>query len=756
MHPLPHKVEVTTHNLHFHDQASIYSVDSRDSTIATAGGDTDVRIWAVETLAPKSQQFCYTHALTSSVKIHYRHTLSAHQRTVNCVRFGGDYLASCSDGGHVLVWNTHEFEKDVAHTVRAPDGDDAYEIAWGGGVLFVGLASGNISVYEVAAQECGDGGDASSGTDAAACKENDTCGNGSGGDTKRARITRIDALPQVRVRHMQTVRAHQDIVQGLSFNPHHSILATQSRDRTAKVFHFGCKLAVLHKYESFGDGRSVCAGKAFFKRLSFAKKNFLFLTHCCTGKRNAVFVYAYPFRSLYACIGPFDSAVQRVHDWGEYIAVITKRSLYVLDEADGAFRSVFAVNNATFLPITDACVAGGLLVSPVFNVVRTSFIQNHIIASIINNNNVFCVGPPRSGKSSACLLAALQLIKDRGLEAVFLAEDPEDVRCSLSSLKGPMEITFDGEAGLRVAKARGPLLDLTNRMVVVDNAEGLDVDQLLESIGQRAACKVVLVADEKIPVPKAFAEGRAKLIEIKALREGRSAEKGREGGGRRGDRRGGECRRRNGRGAGTEAHERAGAEERRECAGGTPRARDRKEARRGTKHVIIPQKNIKEEFPSVLRDANLKNTWRSNEDVGAAAIYGGLRHTINSIEGVLKSLGIKYSILDKKQRDRDMHNVMVVPEGAKKPTNRRFDIVINYVFPETFEEYELRAENTRKVVSFIENIDEGFKRKLGKLLADSGQKVPALLAVRESSIDEFDAFQIEPEQEEASDTDLWL
>lgn len=411
------------------------------------------------------------------------------------------------------------------------------------------------------------------------------------------------------------------------------------------------------------------------------------------------------------------------------------------------------------------------LKSPVFNVVRTTFIQNHIIASIINNNNVFCVGPPRSGKSSACLLAALQLIKDRGLEAVFLVEDTEGVRQSLSILKEAVEITFDGKGAMKVAKVGSPLPDVANRLVVVDNAERRDAEQILESLKQAGACRVVLVADEKIPVPMSFTEGRAKLIEIKALREGRHSERVREEGVKKGERRVPDNRRREGRC--TDAyHEKTGTDRpgssrsrrdasavtdgRRECAEGAQKTRGKKDTRRGAKHVIIPQRSIREEFPNVLKSANLKNTWRNNETVDTAAIYSGLRHTMSSIESVLKSLGIKYSIFDKKQRDRDVHNVLVIPEGSKKPANRRFEIVINYVFPETFEEYEFRAENAKKVVSFIENIDEGFKRKLGKLLADNGQKIPALLEVRESSIDEFDAFQIEPEQEVASDTDLWL
>lgn len=379
-------VEVTTHNLYFHDQASIYSVDSKGSMIATSGGDNDVRIWEIERSAPKDQEFCYTNSLTSSVKIAYKHTLSAHQRAVNCVRFGDEYLASSSDSGHVLVWDISDFGKGLSHTVRSSDGVDVYEVAWHKSFLFVGQASGNISVYRVMKREANKENEGIANCGAAPVGEilsnsQGTCqmeipgehgtnesekgtlvpGRAEGLQSKRAKIIKLDEGLLIDVKHIQTIKAHSDIVQGLSFNAFHSILATQSKDRTVKVFHFGEKLTTLAKHEAFNDKKFIVVGKSFFKRLSFAKSNLLFLTHCCLDDANVVFVSAYPFNDLHARIGPFDSTVQRVFEWGSNIAVLTKRSVYLINEKDGVYSTLFCVSNATFLPITDACVADGML-----------------------------------------------------------------------------------------------------------------------------------------------------------------------------------------------------------------------------------------------------------------------------------------------------------------------------------------------------------------------------------------------------------
>lgn len=369
-----YKVELTTHNLHFHDQASIYSVDSKDRMIATAGGDHDVRIWLIEKLGCKNLDFCHTNALNSSVKIQYKYTLSGHTKMVNCVRFSDEYLASGSDGGAVLIWDINKFDKGLSHCVRKSDGDDVYEVAWHKNFLFLGLSSGQISVYKIS-KTCEDSRNEKSENNDNSHKfcilENEKIQIAEGEaeknvleqtPKKKAKLITSKVDTSVNIEHVQTMKAHSDIIQGLSFNHFYSILATQSKDCTSKIFYFDQKLNFLCKNDNFNDKKIIFEGKSFYKRLSFVKKNFLFLPSCSLDNENVVFVYAYPFREIYSKIGPFDSAVQKVHEWQEGIVFITKKSCYLIREKDGTYESVFHITDTTFLPTTDACSIENLLI----------------------------------------------------------------------------------------------------------------------------------------------------------------------------------------------------------------------------------------------------------------------------------------------------------------------------------------------------------------------------------------------------------
>lgn len=414
--------------------------------------------------------------------------------------------------------------------------------------------------------------------------------------------------------------------------------------------------------------------------------------------------------------------------------------------------------------------------SPVFSVDKTSILQNHVISSIINNTNVFCIGPEKSGKTSACLLAALQLVKDKGIKVVYLTTSVEVLVKEFEVLKKEVNVNFDPHDSISIVHSSANLVNVENKMIVLDDAEGYDVEKALSAM--KKVSKVVLVSNEKITIPAHFTDENTKFIEIKALRESRPDRDKNRTQGKKLDRKSNTPPRKyDGRPeAGENDRDREGRKKqgsvapyntspRSSLAGmgdkhmseNASKSRGKKEPpKKNVEHVILQSKDPKEDLLNILRSANVKKTWRSNEPIDNVAVYGGLRHVINNIEGALKSLDLKYSLFDKKARDKESSNILVIPEGSKKPSTRRFDIVINYSFPETFEEYESRAENTRKVISFIDNIDEGFKRKLGKLLKENNQRVPSMLDVQSSFIEEFDAFHIESEKEEVSDSDLWV
>ncbi|KAM0687149.1 Chromatin assembly factor 1 subunit [Conglomerata obtusa] len=143
-------IELTTQNLYFHENASIYSIASSKNTLLTAGGDKEIRSWSLEHIDSDLQplkieeNFICNEANQSSVKINYNKTFSHHSKTVNCVRFSdcGQFFASCGDGGEVVVCKGEE--KVV---VKEKDGDDCYELVWMENHIVVGTATGKLLVY---------------------------------------------------------------------------------------------------------------------------------------------------------------------------------------------------------------------------------------------------------------------------------------------------------------------------------------------------------------------------------------------------------------------------------------------------------------------------------------------------------------------------------------------------------------------------------------------------------------------------------
>jgi chromatin assembly factor 1 subunit B len=342
-------VEITTHNLHFHDEASVFTVDYNGRYLATGGGDKEIRLWTVEKRACKDREVCHTTALNTTIKISYHSVLTGHQRTVNCVRFNGDLLASCSDGGQVIVW-----ENGNPMVIRGMDGDDAYELAWGRDHLFVGLASGNIGVYKIEHVEeeeplKEDTSDLPVEQQGRAKKRIvPTVLETEGASTHRSR--RIVATL------VQQVRGHSDVIQGMAYNRKYDLLTSLGKDRVGMTFLFNGELVQIEKMEYMNKDRVFAVGKGFFRRLSYSDDgDFLYLV-CCAS--NTVVVLHYPFRieHVYATIGPLNSEPVKVMLSGPILYIATKKSLYVFRERE----VLFCVDNICFMSATDGCMVDGV------------------------------------------------------------------------------------------------------------------------------------------------------------------------------------------------------------------------------------------------------------------------------------------------------------------------------------------------------------------------------------------------------------
>lgn len=90
-------MRVKTVQILWHDKQPIFSVDLSGSLLATAGGDSMVRIWSLD-----------------ANTVEFRSTLSRHAQAVNCVRWAPQpihRLASAGDEGVIIVWDRHMGQK---------------------------------------------------------------------------------------------------------------------------------------------------------------------------------------------------------------------------------------------------------------------------------------------------------------------------------------------------------------------------------------------------------------------------------------------------------------------------------------------------------------------------------------------------------------------------------------------------------------------------------------------------------------------
>ncbi|TYJ53349.1 hypothetical protein B9479_006009 [Cryptococcus floricola] len=192
--------------------AAANAAASRQYRLATAGGDSKVRIWMVYPNIPSISPATYT-ALTGQdytphpPRVEYVATLSKHTAPVNVVRFSpnGQTLASAGDDGNVILWvpsdrpnvtfgETSEDLPDKEHwrlqKMLQVTTKHVYDLAWSpdGEFLIAGSTDNTATIWKAATGEC------------------------------------VFAL-----------REHSHNVQGVSWDPLNEYIATQSSDRSVHV-----------------------------------------------------------------------------------------------------------------------------------------------------------------------------------------------------------------------------------------------------------------------------------------------------------------------------------------------------------------------------------------------------------------------------------------------------------------------------------------------------------------------------------------
>nr|ODN96109.1 chromatin assembly factor 1 subunit B [Cryptococcus depauperatus CBS 7855] len=207
------------------DEKTSQHTTGRQYRMASAGGDSKVRIWMVYPNIPSISSSTYT-ALTGQdytqhpPRVEYLATLSKHTAPVNVVRFSpnGQMLASAGDDGNVILWvqsdrpnvpfgESSEDQPDKEHwrlqKMLQVTTKHVYDLAWSpdGEFLIAGSTDNTATIWKAATGEC-----------------------------------------------VYALREHSHNVQGVSWDPLNEYIATQSSDRSVHVnsFTFRGNVAEVH------------------------------------------------------------------------------------------------------------------------------------------------------------------------------------------------------------------------------------------------------------------------------------------------------------------------------------------------------------------------------------------------------------------------------------------------------------------------------------------------------------------------------
>ncbi|KAI4292839.1 chromatin assembly factor 1 subunit B [Pancytospora philotis] len=354
------RAEITTHNIYFHEDSPVLSLDALSDVVATCGCDKVIRLWKMELKDTAiSENVCRT-AANSSVSLSYLAELGGFNKPINCVRFcrapcsDGYLLAACADSGRVIV-----YDSGAGSVIRTEDGDDAYELCWGDGMLFVGFASGKVEAYAMGT------GPSRPDEQAAQPKMDEENASNSAANKDDSGAERTGSRTSFSLVCAQTI--HKSTVQGISYSHEHRLLATHSLDKTVKLHRVvvdaaagqqkgGAKAAgaktSLKLLSAFDEG--IDNSRGLFKRLLLKGSRLYAFT-----KQNMLSVFAYPFRAMHLQqrIGPLRSSVVKVLEDSGYFYICTKQSLYIIRGQE----LVVSIDASTFLSATDACLIDGVL-----------------------------------------------------------------------------------------------------------------------------------------------------------------------------------------------------------------------------------------------------------------------------------------------------------------------------------------------------------------------------------------------------------
>lgn len=406
-------IEVTTHNLHFHEESPILSTDFYDGIAATCGFDNSVRLWMPKLREMKYRDNVYKTSANSSICFEFSMEFNQFSRPINCIRFyKGDLkntfkfiLSACCDGGKVMIMSDKG-----CFIVRNDTSDDAYELCWCDDKLLIGFASGKIEAYEIKILENAGAtkkiNETSTVIESTSINESRTTNettsinqtsaviesrssnetrtvieSGSSNDSRNiinsktsndlsietncnenianSSIKTANDVGGIELQLTCTLifnqKIHSGTIQGISFNKKYKLIATHSLDKTVKVHRIDeTSLTFISVFDQKIDN-----SRGLFKRLFFDDDTlYIFI------KNSIVHCISYPFKQVHLQkkIGPLNSTPVKIlksnFKGSNLLYICTKRSVYIFEKNN----LICMVDNCSFMAITDAFVSNDMLV----------------------------------------------------------------------------------------------------------------------------------------------------------------------------------------------------------------------------------------------------------------------------------------------------------------------------------------------------------------------------------------------------------
>lgn len=300
-------IEITTHNLLFHEDSPILSIDFTNGIMVTSGYDKAIRLWTIKFNPITYNENAYRTASNSSIIIEYKSEIKGFIKPVNCIRFykgnrnlfmKSYLLAGASDGGKVMV-----FCDDQGVVIRHEDEDDAYDLVWAEDQLIIGFSSGKVEIYDIY-------------------------------------LTTDEESKDLKIgfKLHKTLKIHENTIQGIEYSS--NIIATHSLDKTVKSFNLDTQVTNTLDIE-------IDCSRGLFKRLHI-DNNYLYVFK----KHNFINVYKFPYSEemLHKKIGPLNSPIVKVLTYGNLLFITTKKSVYILEDD----LTICCIDNAFYMAATDS------------------------------------------------------------------------------------------------------------------------------------------------------------------------------------------------------------------------------------------------------------------------------------------------------------------------------------------------------------------------------------------------------------------